>query len=113
MWPGARRCLAFAGTLRAAHALARYQGLHTKDEAAAIRRLPVAALELAAESTQGLLRAGLKTVGELAKRPMTTIAARFGAEAVTALRELFGEARGLATFRRQLGGEAPLLGALR
>ncbi|MDP9424077.1 MAG: DNA polymerase Y family protein [Pseudomonadota bacterium] len=84
--------LAFAGTPRAAHALARYQALVVKDEAAAIRKLPVAALELAPEATQGLLRAGLKTVGDLARRPMATIAARFGAEAVTALRELLGEA---------------------
>jgi protein ImuB len=83
--------LAFAGTPRAAHALARYRALPAKDEAAAIRKLPVAALELEPEATQGLLRAGLKTVGELARRPMATIAARFGAEAVTALRELLGE----------------------
>jgi protein ImuB len=84
--------LAFAGTSRAAHALARYQALPAKDEIAAIHRLPVAALELEPEATQGLLRAGLKTVGELARRPMATIAVRFGAGAVTALRELLGEA---------------------
>jgi protein ImuB len=84
--------LAFAATPKAAHALARYQALPAKDEAAAIRRLPIAALELEPEAVQGLLRAGLKTVGELAKRPMSTIAARFGADAVTALRELLGEA---------------------
>jgi protein ImuB len=84
--------LAFAGTPKSAHALARYQALPAKDEAAAVRRLPVTALELEQEATQGLLRAGLKTVGELARRPMATIAARFGAETVTALRELLGEA---------------------
>ncbi len=84
--------LAFAGSPRAAHALSRYQALPAKDEDAALRKLPVAALELAPEATQGLVRAGLKTVGELARRPMTTIAARFGAEAVRALRELLGEA---------------------
>lgn len=84
--------LAFAGTPKAAHALARYQALPAKDEAAAIHRLPIAALELEPEATQGLLRAGLKTVGELARRPMGTIAVRFGAAAVTALRELLGEA---------------------
>ena len=84
--------LAFAATPRAAHALARYQALPAKDEAAAIKRLPVAALELDPEATQGLLRAGLKSVGELARRPMTSLAARFGASAVTALRELLGEA---------------------
>jgi protein ImuB len=84
--------LAFAGTPRAARALARYQAFAAKDEAAAIRKLPVAALELPAEATQGLVRAGLKTVGELAKRPMSSISARFGHQAVTALRELLGEA---------------------
>jgi len=84
--------LAFANTPRAAHALARYRPLSVKDEVAAIRGLSVAALELAPEATQGLLRAGLKTVGELARRPMPSIAARFGADAVTALRELLGEA---------------------
>ncbi len=83
--------LAFAGTPRAAHALARYQALAVKDEAAAIRKLPVAALELAPDATQGLIRAGLKTVGELARRPMTSIAARFGSGTVAALRELLGE----------------------
>ena len=83
---------AFGSAPKAAHALARYQAFAVKDEAAAIRKLPVAALELEAEATQGLLRAGLKTVGELAKRPMPAIAARFGANAVTALRELLGEA---------------------
>jgi protein ImuB len=83
--------LAFADTAGAAHALARYQALPAKDEAFAIRRLPVAALELDPEATQGLLRAGLKTIGDLAKRPMTAIAARFGSEAVTALRHLLGE----------------------
>lgn len=83
---------ALGSTPGAAHALARYQALPARDEAAAIRRLPVAALELEPEATQGLLRAGLKTVGELARRPMTVIAARFGAEAVTALRHLLGEA---------------------
>ena len=84
--------MAFAGTPRAAHALARYQALPAKDEAAAVRKLPVAALELDSEATQGLLRAGLKSVGELARRPMPTIAARFGDRAVAALRELLGEA---------------------
>ena len=83
---------AFAGAPKAAHALARYQALRAKDEQATIRKLPVAALELVPEATQGLLRAGLKTVSELARRPMATIAARFGGEAVSALRELLGEA---------------------
>ena len=83
--------LAFGATPGAAHALARFQALPARDEAGAIRKLPVTALELEPEATQGLRRAGLKTVGELAKRPMATIAARFGAATVAALRELLGE----------------------
>ena len=83
---------AFASTAGAARALARYQALPAKDEVSAIRRLPVVALELDPEATQGLLRAGLKTIGDLAKRPMASIAARFGGEAATALRYLLGEA---------------------
>lgn len=94
------RCAALGVTLRhataatpaAAHALARHQTLPAPDEAAAIRRLPVAALELAPEATQGLIRAGLKTIGDLASRPMAAIAARFGGDAVDALRHLLGEA---------------------
>ena len=85
--------LAFAGTPAAARALARYQALPARDdEKAAVRRLPVAALELDPDTTQGLLRSGLKNVGDLAKRPMAGIAARFGKEAVDALRQLLGEA---------------------
>ena len=83
--------LAFAATPGAAHSLARYQALPAKDEISAVRRLPVVALELDPEATKGLLRAGLKTIGDLAKRPMASIAARFGGEAVTALRHLLGE----------------------
>ncbi|MFT3978298.1 MAG: DNA polymerase Y family protein, partial [Sphingomonas bacterium] len=46
---------------------------------------------LDAEAELGLRRAGLKTVGDLACRPFAGIAARFGEEAVTALRRLLGE----------------------
>jgi protein ImuB len=76
---------AIAGTPFAAHALARYP-------AAEIRQLPVAALELEPEAIQGLLRAGLKTIGDMAARSMAGIAARFGGEAVDRLRHLLGEA---------------------
>jgi protein ImuB len=83
---------ALGPTADAARALARYQALPAPDEAAAIRRLPVAALELEAEATTALLRAGLKTIGDLAARPMANIAARFGAGAATALRRILGDA---------------------
>jgi protein ImuB len=83
---------ALGPTADAARALARYQTRPAPDEATAIRRLPVAALELEAEATTALARAGLKTIGDLASRPMANIAARFGADAATALRRLLGDA---------------------
>jgi protein ImuB len=83
---------ALAGTADAARALARYQTRPAPDEGQAIRRLPVAALELEGEATTALVRAGLKTIGDLASRPMANIAARFGAGAATALRRMLGDA---------------------
>lgn len=83
---------ALGPTADAARALARYQTRPAPDEASAIRRLPVAALELESEATTALVRAGLKTIGDLASRPMANIAARFGADAATALRRLLGDA---------------------
>jgi protein ImuB len=83
---------AFGPTADAARALARYQTRPAPDEAAAVRRLPVAALELAPEATTALVRAGLKSIGDLAGRPMANIAARFGGDATTALRRILGDA---------------------
>jgi protein ImuB len=83
---------ALGPTADAARALARYQTRPAPDEASAIRRLPVLALELEPEATTALVRAGLKTIGDLASRPMANIAARFGAGAATALRRLLGDA---------------------
>jgi protein ImuB len=92
----ARRCseigmtvrIAVAGTSAAARTLARYSARPGEES---VRLLPVAALELAPEATQGLVRAGLKTIGDMAARPMAGIAARFGGEAVDALRHMLGE----------------------
>ncbi|MCJ2185021.1 DNA polymerase Y family protein, partial [Novosphingobium sp. 1949] len=53
--------------------------------------LPVAALGLDEEGERTLRRAGLKTIGDLAARSMASIAARFGGDAVRALRRLTGE----------------------
>lgn len=86
------RC-AVADTIAAAQALARHARLPVTDTAAAIRALPVVALGLEAEATQALVRAGLKSVGEVAARPAATIAARCGMAAVTALNLLMGEAQ--------------------
>lgn len=83
--------LATAATAEGAQALARHAPLPIGDENRAIRALPVVALGLDAEATLALCRAGLKTVGDVATRPASSLAARFGAEAVTALRRLTGE----------------------
>jgi len=85
--------LARASSAEAAHALARFaHSKNDEDEAHAIRRLPAAALELDPESELGLHRAGLKTIGDVADRPRSVIAARFGAAAVFMLERLIGKA---------------------
>lgn len=94
--------LAAAHSADAARALARHQTLPAPDEAAAVRRLPVSALGLEGEATTVLVRAGLKTIGDLAVRPMAEIAARFGAEAATMLRRLLGDAPSPLAPRRAL-----------
>jgi len=83
---------ALGPTADAARALAHYQTRPAPDEDQAVRRLPVAALELEPEATTALVRAGLKTIGDLASRPMANIAARFGAGAANALRRILGDA---------------------
>lgn len=82
---------ATAETAEGARALARHVGFPANDERMAIRALPVTALGLADEATLGLQRAGLKTVGDMAVRPFVSIAARFGEDAIKALRCLLGE----------------------
>lgn len=76
--------------LTALHALAR-----TPDKARALARhpspLPIAALELSDDSATALRRAGLMSIGDLALRPRSILAARFG-EAMTAkLARVLGE----------------------
>ena len=84
---------AFGDTREAALALARFAGAPAPDEAGAIRRLPVSALGLDEEATVALSRAGLKSVGDVMKRPLAPLAARFGEKAVDAVRRLSGEVR--------------------
>lgn len=60
------------------------------DERAALRALPVRALNLPEDAAHALQRAGLTTVGAVAARPMAVIAARFGMEAVRALDRVLG-----------------------
>jgi protein ImuB len=85
--------MAAASTAQGAQALARHAPLPIGDERQSLCALPVVALELDEEATLALRRAGLKTVGAVAARPTASIAARFGKEAVTALRRLMGEER--------------------
>lgn len=82
---------AFGDTPEIAHALARFAGAPAPDEKGAVRRLPVAALGLDEESAGALSAAGLKTVGDVMSRPLSGIAARFGAQTATAVRRLAGE----------------------
>ncbi|MGP8119649.1 MAG: Y-family DNA polymerase [Xanthobacteraceae bacterium] len=60
-------------------------------EAAAVRRLPVAALGADQAITRGLRRAGLKTIGDVAARPPHEITARFGAAFTTLLQQAMGQ----------------------
>ena len=79
---------AFGGRPAVARALARFVGGPAPDEAGAVRRLPVAALELEAEATEALVAAGLRTVGDAAARPSAALAAQFGLVVVEAVRRL-------------------------
>ena len=78
---------AFADHAAAARALVRYGGVEQD-----VRALPVTALELPADALSGLRRAGLVTLGDLARRPMAGLAARFGEDMVGRLRAILGEA---------------------
>ncbi|GLK74330.1 DNA-directed DNA polymerase [Ancylobacter dichloromethanicus] len=82
-----------AGTPDAARALARSgRGgvVPPGGEAAAVAGLPVARLGVSAETVTGLSRAGLKTIGDLAARPATPLAARFGVELLVRLDRTLG-----------------------
>jgi len=77
---------AFAPHAAGARALARHG-----QPGQGIRALPLAALEAGEDTLTALRRAGLRTVGDLAARPMAGLAARFGEGLVGALRALLGE----------------------
>ncbi|SMF69889.1 Y-family DNA polymerase [Allosphingosinicella indica] len=98
---------AFAYAPDAALALARFRRASVAGEArAAVMDLPVAALRLDRECETALCRAGLKTVGDAARRPLAAIAARFGEGAVQAIRRILGEEASPLIFRTV---EAPLV----
>lgn len=82
-----------AGTPEAARALARCSKggvVPLGREAECVAPLPISALGLPEETVIGLSRAGLKTIGDLAARPGTPLAARFGEALLTQLRRTQG-----------------------
>ena len=83
---------ALTDTPEGARALAKFCTQPADSEAAALRQLPVEALELDAETEVALRRAGFRTLGELADRPARTLAARFGAAMVDRLAGVLGGA---------------------
>jgi len=92
--------LAMADTPEAARALARFRAGPAPDEASALRRLPIAALELEPEAETALRRAGLKTIGDVADRPAAPLAARFGAAMIDRLDRMLGRSDSRITPRR-------------
>jgi protein ImuB len=84
---------ALAGTPDCAHILARFSAVthvNSGDEAQAVMRLPIKALECSNETSTALIRAGLKTLGDLASRPSQLLTSRFGPALSTKLRRIFG-----------------------
>ncbi len=82
-----------AATPDAAHALARFSKMTIVtpgEEEASVRGLPVTALESDTETTVSLVRAGLRTLGDLIDRPMRMLAARFGEALTRKLQRVFG-----------------------
>jgi protein ImuB len=88
--------VALAPTPDCARALARFTAggifLAPDEAAAAVARLPLAALETDEETHFALGRAGFKSLGDLAARPTRVFAARFGQDFPYRLERLFGRA---------------------
>ena len=89
--------IAVAGTLGAAHALARYGdspllrcGLHS--EADAIAPMPLAALRLDDDVLSAARRLGLERIGELLAKPRGPLQRRFGATMLRRLDQALGRA---------------------
>lgn len=83
---GVSLCDGLADTPAAARALARFS-----PASGLVAHLPVAALDAPAATVQALMRAGLKTIGDLAARPSAALAARFGAALTTRLAQMLGQ----------------------
>lgn len=84
---------AFADTPEAAQGLARY-GVDD------VAHLPVAALRIGEDVTTALIRAGLRTVGDLAQRPSSALSARFGPVTADRLARILGRTDSLIVPRR-------------
>jgi len=83
-----------AGTPDAARALARFGRVKVAPpgtDAALVAPLPIAALGLDPATEHALVRAGLKTVGDVARRPSAALAARFGEGLTRAIRRIMGD----------------------
>lgn len=97
---------AIAGTPQTAKALACFGSgqdiIAPGMEAQSVACLPVSALEASHETVTALLRAGLKTIGDLASRPRAPLAARFGQQLVTSLARILGEENTAITPRRPM-----------
>jgi protein ImuB len=78
-------CASIAATPDAARALARHGRAGDP-----ISALPVIALEANEETHLALIRAGLKTIGDLASRPTQSLTARFGAGMTAKLARILG-----------------------
>jgi protein ImuB len=86
---------AVADTPGAAHAMARFGPrevtvVPVEGQAAALARLPVAALRLLAETLDGLRLMGIEQIGALAAMPRAPLVRRFGALVTTRLDQAFG-----------------------
>jgi protein ImuB len=85
---------AMAGTPDCAHVLARFSEItHVPEggEREAVSRLPVAALKTGADTMTALMRAGLKTLGDVAARQSQIFRSRFGQEVTRKLARILGE----------------------
>lgn len=82
-----------AGTPEAARAIAvfgRGGCVSAGRDEAAVRPLPITALDMGTETTIALSRAGLKTIGDLADRPSQALTARFSNVLTTRLARVLG-----------------------
>ena len=92
-WIGLQARAAMASTPQAARALARFGPggvIPSGEDRAAVRRLPVEALELPDADLTALRRAGLKTVAAVDDRPRAALAARFGKTAAWKVDRVLG-----------------------